>query len=324
MDELKTRSQISDLRKDKVVFFGNERLATAATTTAPTLKALVDAGYKIEAVIANHKDPVSHQGRDLEIGEIAQSYGIPVILPGSEIPLKEKVSKHPSDVAVLVAFGKIIPQAVIDMFPKGIINIHPSLLPNLRGTTPIETAILDGLKETGVSIMKISAEMDAGPVYAQAKLSLTGTETKAELAAKLNNLGAELLIKHLPNILNGSLVPIDQDHMAATYTKMIKKEDGRLDWNKSAARLEREVRAYAEWPKSNTTIAGKDVIVTKAHVGQISDLRSQKKQSEVFKSEDGMLAVQTADGLLIIDNLKPAGKKEMTAAEFIRGYGQNL
>src|SRR5581483_9225315 len=131
-----------------------------------------------------------------------------------------------TEAAVLVAFGRIIPQPIIDLFPKGIINIHPSLLPKLRGPTPIETAILDGLTETGVSLMRLEAKMDAGPLYSQQKISLNGDETKLELATKLNKVGAELLINSLPAILDGSLIPKPQNNSKATYTKLITKDDG--------------------------------------------------------------------------------------------------
>lgn len=293
-------------KSKKLIFFGNERLATAATTTAPTLRALIAAGYEIEAVIASHTDSVSRQKRDLEIGPVAQAHNIPVILPGNNIPLVEKVKKHRAEAAVLVAYGQIIPQEVIDLFPKGIINIHPSLLPQYRGPTPIEQSILEGATQTGASLMKLVAKMDAGPVFAQAKIELSGTESKQELCDKLLALGTEMLIKHLPGILDGKVAAKEQDEAKASYTKLIKKDDGAIDFSKSAVILEREVRAYAGWPRSRAKIFGREVIVTKARIA--------KTQA------DGDLVIPTADGYLEIEELiAPSGRK-MSGADFIRGY----
>lgn len=298
----------------KIVFFGNERLATATSTTAPTLRALVAAGYMIEAVIANYVDPLSRQKRDLEIGPIAQSHKIPVILPGKTIPLAQKLAKHPADVAVLVAFGQMIPPEVIDLFPKGIINIHPSLLPQLRGSTPIESAILEGLDKTGVSLMQVSPRMDAGPIYAQQNLTLKGHEAKFELAKRLGDLGASLLVQYLPAILEGSLQPKPQQESAASYTRQISKADGRIDWTKPAEILEREIRAYAGWPGSQTTLADKEVVVTAAKV-----VPESGKPGDIMDNE-GNLGVFCGQNALIIERLKPAGKQEMSGADFKRGY----
>ncbi|HXY17981.1 MAG TPA: methionyl-tRNA formyltransferase [Candidatus Nitrosopolaris sp.] len=290
----------------KLVFFGNERLATSATTTAPTLRALIDAGYEIKAVIASHVDGVSRQKRDLEIGLVAHSYRIPVILPGDKIDLAAKLERHRAEAAVLVAYGKIIPQEVIDLFPKGIINIHPSLLPKLRGPTPVETAILDGLSETGVSLMKLTAQMDAGPVYAQKKIALSGRETKFELAEKLNQEGAKLLIECLGAIFDGSFEPAVQDESQATYSRLLTKDLGLVDFKQPAELIERQVRAYAGWPKSRARLHGHEVVITKARVAQ--------------STTDGPLVMKCQPGWLeILELLAPSGRR-MSGADFIRGY----
>lgn len=290
----------------KLVFFGNERLATAAATTAPVLRALVAAGYEIEAVFASHQDAVSRQKRDLEIGQIAQGYRIPVILPGTKHDLAGKLQKHPAEAAILVAYGRIIPQAVIDLFPKGIINIHPSLLPELRGPTPIESAILEGLSETGVSLMKLTAEMDAGPVYAQKQLELTGSETKFELADELGRLGAELLIENLAGILDGSIQPQDQNEADATYTKLISKQDGVVDFNEPAEQIERKVRAFLGWPRTRAAVHGQEIIINKARVANSRD--------------DGDLVVDCQPGHLEIQELTGPSGRSMSGADFRRGY----
>jgi methionyl-tRNA formyltransferase len=152
----------------KIVFFGNERLATGVTTTAPTLQALIDAGYEVCAlVVAQNQSGASRKARKLEVAEIAEQHGIPVLVPAKLDDIAGQLKDYGAEIGILVAFGKIVPQAILDIFPHGIINIHPSLLPKHRGSTPIESAILFGENETGVSLMQLVQKMDAGPVYAQ-------------------------------------------------------------------------------------------------------------------------------------------------------------
>lgn len=303
---------------NRLILFGNERLATATKTTAPVLQALINHGYKIEAVVASHSDAVSRQKRDIEVALVAGAHNIPVLFP-AKLELKETLKNHPAEACILIAFGQLVPQSVIDLFPRGIINIHPSLLPKLRGSTPLETTILESLPETGVSLMQLTSEMDAGPVYAQTKLKLSGAETKQELADKLARLGTDLLIKHLPDILSGNLQPLRQDDSKATFTKKIGKKDGQLDFTKSAVQLEREIRAYAGWPQSRTTIWSKDVIITRAH--SVPSIGPGDSPGKIDALPDiGVLMIYAKDGYLCIDKLKPSGKGEMSAAEFIRGY----
>jgi methionyl-tRNA formyltransferase len=293
--------------KPKLVFFGNERLATAVSTDAPTLRALIDAGYEVRAVVASHTDAVSRSQRRLEILDIAHAYHIPVLLPGRLGEIKSRLEHSGADAAVLVAFGKLIPQDIIDIFPKGIINIHPSLLPKLRGTTPVETAILNGLDETGVSLMRLTAEMDAGPVYAQKKVPLSGTETKSELAQKLLNEGAQLLSEHLPAILSGKLKPKTQDETEATYTRLLTKQDGHLDFaGEPAVYIERKIRAFAGFPKIRAKVFGHEAVITKA--------RLAKSES------DGGLVVRCQEGYLEILELTAPSGRTVAGADFMRGY----
>ena len=290
----------------KILFFGNERLATATATTAPTLRALLEAGYEIPAVAANYTPGTSRSRRGLEIVEVAHAYHIPVLMPDDPSEASAKLAGYGAEAAVLVAYGKIVPQEIIDIFPKGIINLHPSLLPKYRGPTPIEQTILDGADVTGVSLMKLEAKMDAGPVYTQEKLALKDTETKQQLADRLLEIGSKALIELLPDILDGSAVPQPQDDSQATYTKLLKKDDGIIDWHKPAGQIEREVRAYAGWPKSRAAISGHEVIVTKARVAKA-------------KNDGGLVVECNPSYLEILELLGPSGRT-MTGADFQRGY----
>lgn len=297
-----------------VVFFGNERLATAVSTSTPTLKALIAGGYHVAAVVVSQQTGQSRQQRQLEISTTAAAHQIPVITATSSKELLAQIQPFNASVGVLVAFGKLVPTDVINSFPKGIINVHPSLLPRHRGPTPIESAILDGDQQTGVSIMRLAAAMDAGPVFAQAQIALKGTETKQALADRLANRGSELLLQSLPQILAGKLEPVEQDDSLATQDHLVQKSDGQLDWQKPAARLEREIRAYAGWPKSRTDLAKQEVVVTKAHVVERS-----LAPGEVSTAEK-QLVIGTSEQALAIDQLIPAGKTEMTAQAFLAGY----
>ncbi len=277
--------------KGPIVFFGNEKLATGLPVVEKVIQnSLRQAGYQIEAVVTDKTIPA-----------------------------------HTSKIAVLAAYGKILPQSVLDQFPLGVINVHPSLLPAYRGPTPIEQAILDGVDKTGVSIMRLTKDMDAGPLYAKKQVTLSGHETKAELATKLQHLGAELLLKVLPGILDGSSQPYAQHHPdRATYSHMLTKADGKIDWRKPAVQLEREVRAFLVWPRSYTTLAGKEVIITAAAVRPNYKLQTiNYKLGEAFVL-DKKLVIQTGEGLLVIEKLQPAGGKQMTGAAFLAGHHQLL
>lgn len=306
---------------ETIVFFGNERLATGVQTNAPTLQALVEAGYKVAAVVSNYETAKSRNVRLLEIKEIAEKYSIPVLLPDKLTDISDLLRSYHASIGVLVAYGKIVPESVINIFPRGIVNIHPSLLPLHRGPTPIESVILSDKYKTGVSIMKLVKEMDSGPVYAAKEVALMGNESKQALSEQLLNLGKDLLISSLPDIIDGNLIPKPQDDSKATYDAMLSKEDGIVNWSKSAAQLAREIRAFAEWPKSRTVLAGREIIITEARAGEYSELTPQAK---AFITPGGLIGVPTGDGILVIDRLKPAGKRDMSAKEFIAGYGQNL
>lgn len=300
----------------RILFFGNERIATGVNTEVPTLQALIQAGYEVAAVVVAQNDPgKSRKARQLEIATVAESHNIPVISPSKLSESVSDLASFKAEAAVLVAFGKIVPQTVINIFPRGIINIHPSLLPKHRGPTPIESVILNGDKETGVSLMQLSAEMDAGPVFAQETILLNGRETKQQLADQLLGIGKDMLMNYLPQILDGNLTPIRQKESDATYDNRIGKEEGVLDFvGKNAEQLEREVRAFAGWPRSRAKIGTTEAVITQAHAADTSGTPGTPLL-------DGTtLGIYAAEGALIIDSLIPAGKKEMPTQAFLAGY----
>lgn len=228
-----------------------------------------------------------------------------------------------SKFGIVIDFGVIIDQPTIDRFPLGIINSHFSLLPEWRGVDPITFAILSGQAQTGVSLMRVVRAWDEGPLLAQAPYNIPPDATTPQLTSDLIDLSNALLVEAVPKYVQGEIVP--QDQLAATigpkeptYSRKLTKEDGRLDWNKPAVVLEREVRAYLEWPHSYTVLAGKDVIITAAKVAEVSGKPGS------IKADKQHLYIYCGVEALEILKLKPAGKPEMSAKAFLAGYGKQL
>jgi len=295
-----------------IVFFGTDEFS------AVSLRELIERGFTIGAVVTK-PDSRKGRGRELQfsaVKQIALDHDIPVLQPFKMVEITEAIvaltdSNSEKPTGVLVSYGKIIPQSIIDLFEPGIINVHPSLLPKYRGPSPIESAILHGDTETGVSIMQLSAAMDAGPVYKQVVFSLNDTETAPQLEATLAALGAQELATILPSIMNGSLQPQPQDDAVASYCKLLSKDDSVLDpQTLTAEQAERQVRAYLAYPKTKVTIAGHLVVVTKAHI-----------RSELEAATGSVLDIQCRDGqFLSIDELIGPSGRAMNAKAFLNGY----
>jgi methionyl-tRNA formyltransferase len=306
-------------QQHSLVFFGNERLATGVTTECWALQQLVKEGYKIHAVVVNNDSARSRKERKLEIAEVAAHHDIPVLQPQNLADIADELKGYGATAAVLIAYGRIIPQSIINVFPKGIINIHPSLLPLHRGPTPIESTILAGEQETGISIMQLVKEMDAGPVYVQKKQHFPpNLFSKQQFADNFNLEGTQLLLDTLPAILDGSLAPTAQDHSKATYDKLITQTDAVIDWQKDARSLYREIIAYAGWPRSRTKLGSLEVIIT-----EVKLLDSTTIPGEIM-TENNELIIGCKRGALKIEKLIPAGKKEMPASAFLAGYKSKL
>lgn len=313
--------------KPSVVFFGSGPVA------AKSLARLVK-NFEVEAVVTKPK-PAHHHG-NFPVLDLAEKLKLPVKTVTNKADLDALIVSKPftSTVGVLIDFGIIVSQKVIDYFPKGIVNSHFSLLPELRGADPITFSILSGQTLTGVSLMLLVEKMDEGPLIAQDQLVLTYDETNKTLTDNLIELSDEMLKKYLPIYLSGSLKPMPQNPaIMPTYSRKLTKEDGRIDWKKPAEVLEREIRAFTEWPKSYVEIANQLVTVTrvKASEGTLyypDDVHKKglKPGTVIGNHKDG-ITVQCGGvplSILRVDFLKPAGKKEMTAREFMRGYGKYL
>lgn len=287
----------------KIVFFGTETYSVGA------LQALIDGVFDVALVITK---PDSRSGRGMKLSAppvkvVAEKHDIPVLQPQKVSEIIDHVSTLQPATGVLVAYGKIIPQAVLDLFSPGIINIHPSLLPLYRGPSPIEAAMVNRDQQTGVTLMKLEAGMDSGPIYTQETIELTGNETKKDLYERLFGLGEKMLVEKLPQIINGTLLPAEQDHNQATYCSLLSKDDSRLDPTKlTAAEAEARVRAYLGFPKTKISLGDKDIIVTGAHASNTAEHKLSIKFID--------------DKYLTVDEVLAPSGKTMPAEAFIRGY----
>jgi methionyl-tRNA formyltransferase len=295
----------------KIVFFGNERLIQGLKhTDTPMLRALYGADHEIVAVVSHNTEGRSRNNRELEVAKLAGEHNTPVFLPEKPMEIFDQLKELGADVGVLVAYGKIVPQKIIDLFPHGIINVHPSQLPKYRGPSPIESVILDGENETAVSIMQLSAGMDSGPVFVQEKIALDETETSHTLCKKASDLGAELIINNFEQIISGKLKPTAQNESEAAYCQMIKKSDGNLDpVTMTATEIDRKIRAFISYPKTRLTFRGKEIIVTSA---QILPNYSGDNWPDVIKCANNTY-------LQIKEIVSPKSGKTMTMAEYLRG-----
>jgi methionyl-tRNA formyltransferase len=229
-----------------------------------------------------------------------------------------------SDIYIVAAFGQILPQAVLDLPRYGTLNIHASLLPKYRGVSPISEAILQGDKETGVTIMLIDAGVDTGPILLQRAIPIAEDDTTGSLTPKLATLGAETLLEALPLWVQGNITLQPQEERFASHTRMLHKEDGKIDWSRPADVLAQAVRAFTPWPGAYTHWGKRLLKIISAHPTQ-TDAGSEGRNGTVsLRKENGLqtIAIATGNGHLIVEKLQLEGKKVMSAGEFLRGYSQ--
>ncbi len=302
---------------ETIVFFGSGPVA------AESLDLLLE-HTSVEAVITKPK-PAHHRGSS-PVLDIAKKHDLPVhtIANKKELTTLFQSVNFSSKAGLVIDYGIIIEKPVIDYFPLGIVNSHFSLLPQWRGADPITFSILSGQAETGVSLMTINEALDEGPLIGQATFKVPEKITRPELAKELIQLSDAMIKELLDKYLSGNIDPMPQEvgSIAPTtipsYTRMLKKDDGLMDFNKPAEQLEREVRAYIEWPKSRTTLASKDVVITNTDV-----INNSGKAGKAIKTEHNELIIYCSKKALRILQLKPAGKKEMSAEAFLAGHNLN-
>ncbi len=305
----------------KIVFFGTPPFAVII------LQKLINAGMSPAAVVTAPDKPAGrgHRLASPPVKELAEKHAIPVLQP--EKPKEEAFLKvlrsYGADIFVIAAYGKILSQALLDISPKGTINVHPSLLPRHRGPSPIQSAILSGDNTTGVTLMLTDKEMDHGPIISDFKFQISDLKkiTYPELHDVLATLGGDLLVQTLPKWITGEITPQEQDHAKATYTKLFTKEDGHIDWTKSADEIDRMVRALnprpGAWSLINSGCPTSGIIPEVGHPellrvkilqGHPTNEFSLEKPGTVTKTKNGHLAASTRDFLFVIDKLQLEGK----------------
>ncbi len=294
----------------KVVFMGSPDFAV------PALHAL-NQHYSVVGVVSQPDRP-SGRGMTLTpppVKVAAQALGIPVMQPEKlrQPEAMEQLQAWNPDLIIVAAFGQILKQEVLDLPKYGCLNIHASLLPRWRGAAPIQSAILAGDAETGITIMKMDAGLDTGPMIAKRSIPILPHDTGGSLFEKLSALGGDFLLDILPSYLNGDFNLQPQPEDSVTYAPMLKKEDGLLDTTQTAEALERRVRAFSPWPGTFLLWNDAPLKIRLAHV------EAGKTEAGWRGVRSGLPAIGTSDGYLILDELQPAGKKAMSGKAFLAG-----
>lgn len=302
----------------RLVFFGTPEFSSKF------LSALhADPFFEVVAVITTPDEPIGRKkiltAPPTKI--FALEHNLPVFQPTKlkDPAFADTLRGLSADAFVVVAYGRLIPQSILDLPALGCINVHPSLLPKLRGPSPIISAIADGEQETGVSIMKLDAGMDHGPILGQIRLPLATNETAISLTEKVIEQGSPYLLEILKKYSAGEIQLVEQNHSVATICSLITREDGKIDWSLPAQVIERRIRAYTPWPGTWTIWTRQSApLIVKILAAEIDSHTLPAGQANII---DGALLVGTATNALRINVLQPAGGKPMDSASFLRGYG---
>jgi len=285
----------------------------------PSLKALINSNYKILGVVTQPDRPRGRGQKPMPppVKVIASAAGLPIRQPVSNEELLAGLQHWLPEVIVVVAFGRILPQSILDLPATGCINLHASLLPSYRGAAPIHRAIMNGEKETGVTTMWITAQMDAGDIILQERLPISSTATTGEIHDRLAAIGAELLVHTLNLVAAGEAPRQHQDEALATYAPTLKPEEEKINWEQPAEVIYNHIRGLNPWPGAYTMRAGGRLKVYGARI--VDKLTIGVPGQVVSTAEEGFI-VQAGKGQLLITEVQPSGKKIMPASAYLQGY----
>jgi len=300
----------------RVVFMGTPEYAVSA------LERLFFEGYQVVAVYTR-PDRAAGRGRALVSSPVklaAEGMGLPVVQPDSfkDNSTVVQLSGYKPDVIVVYAYSLFLPQRVLDIPEYGCVNIHPSLLPRYRGTAPAVGAILSGDDFTGVTIMKMAAGLDTGPVLARAQVQISAEDTTGSLNSRLSLITSRLILDVLPRWVKGEITPVPQDEDRASYIPALSKKDGEIDWDLPAADIWRRVRAFSPWPGCYTEWRGKQLKIMKA-VSLPAENKPEPGRVTVLSGGEAAFGIGTGYGILGVLEVQLEGKRAMTAADFLRG-----
>lgn len=299
-----------------IIFMGTPDFAVG------TLEALIGTGHRITMVVTQPDKPKGrgHAMQYPPVKETALAYGLPVYQP-KKIREKESIEyleQVEADVMVVVAFGQLIPKEILQMKQYGCINVHASLLPKYRGAAPIQWAVINGEKESGVTIMQMDEGLDTGDMLLKTVVPLAEKETGGSLFAKLSEAGAKLCVETLRRLEAGDLVPESQGESPTAYASMLNRGMGRIDWTKDAVSVERLIRGMNPWPSAYTSYQGKTL---KIWSGEVVPLDASKGRcGEILEVTKDSMLVQTGDGALAVRVLQLEGRKRMDTGSFLRGF----
>jgi len=299
----------------RVVFAGTPEFAV------PALKALAQSRHPVVAVYTQPDRPAG-RGRKLTASAVksaAQRLDLPIEQPATlkDAAIAQSLEAYAPDVMVVVAYGLILPQAVLELPPKGCVNVHASLLPRWRGAAPIERALLAGERETGISIMRMEAGLDTGPVFARFPIVICSDDTAGGLRDRLAALGARAIVEVIESICAGTARAEPQDSAAATYANKLEKTEARIVWRLPAEEIERRVRAFNPWPVAESRWKGEQLRVWAAHV---VEREVAARPGTIVESAGAVLAVACGINALALDVVQLAGRRVMPAEKFLAGH----
>lgn len=301
----------------KVIFMGTPDFSVG------TLEALIEAGHEVALVVTQPDKPKGRGGKMqyTPVKEVAVAHNIPVYQPKRirEPECIEELRKYNADIMVVIAFGQILPKEILEMTPYGCVNVHASLLPSYRGAAPIQWAVINGEKVSGVTTMQMNEGLDTGDMLLKVEIPLDEKETGGSLHDKLAEAGARLCVETLDALKAGTVTPEKQGDSPTAYAKMLDKHMGKIDWKMSAKEIERLIRGLNPWPSAYTRWNENDKGM-KIWEAEVAEGQTDKAAGTVVEvAKDGFF-VQTGEGLLKITALQIPGKKRMDAAAFLRGY----
>ncbi|MCK5510053.1 methionyl-tRNA formyltransferase [Candidatus Parcubacteria bacterium] len=307
-------------KKIKTIFIGTPDFGV------PSLVKLInDENFDIVSVITQEDKKVGRKQKlkAPAIKQTALKYNLPVLQPKKISDIAEKIKQFAPDLIIVIAYSQIIPKQILNIPKYGVLNIHGSLLPKYRGASCIQAAILNGDKTIGVTIMKMEEGLDTGPILSQTKIKISNIDTTEILFDKLSQLGADILIPVIKNYINNKIKPVAQNNVKSSYVGILKKSDGRIDWNKSAYSQEKFIRAMHPWPGSFGELKTENQTIKIINVKHEPVLINKHKSGTIFL-DDNKLFIQCAKDSLEIKKLQLSGKKIMTAQEFINGYSKYI
>lgn len=300
----------------KVIFMGTPEFSVG------TLEALIQAGHEVVLAVTQPDKPKGRGGNMQypPVKETALAHGIPVFQPKKirDAENIEELKKYPADVMVVIAFGQILPQEILDMTPYGCINVHASLLPKYRGAAPIQWAVMNGEQVSGVTTMQMDAGLDTGDMLLKTEVVLDPKETGGSLHDKLAQAGARLCVETLKGLEAHTIIPQKQGESPTEYARMLDKHLGNICWERPAEEIERLIRGLNPWPSAYTGWEGKVMKIWEAEV--IPQETEPADPGTVVRVEKDGFLVQTGNGLLKVTALQIPGKKRMDAGAFLRGY----